>query len=106
MRNHLIASLVAATALSAAACGESTAPNPVGYPWVVPGVQGTVRFLDLEGGCWAIEVGGTNYQPLDLSAEFLQDGLAVETAFKERNDMGSTCMIGPIVEVLWIRQRG
>ena len=63
---------------------------------------GTVRFLDIEGGCWAIESNDQLYEPLELPEAVRQDGLAVSFEAVRRNDMGSFCMIGPIIELLRI----
>jgi hypothetical protein len=43
---------------------------------------------------------------MSLADDFRRDGLPVRAAIKRRRDRGSFCMIGPVVEVLWIRRRG
>jgi hypothetical protein len=70
-------------------------------------VNGTIRYLDIEGGCWAFQVDPrtAGYQPVGLPPEFRRDGLAVRAALKPRGDLVSFCMIGPIAEVVWIRAR-
>jgi hypothetical protein len=69
-------------------------------------VNATVEFLQVEGGCWALRLDQrTRYQPLKLEERYRVDGLEVRAAVKFRRDMGSFCMIGEIVEILWIRQR-
>ena len=66
----------------------------------------TVEFLSLEGGCWALRLDErTRYQPINLQERYRIDGLAVRAAVKFRRDMGSYCMIGEMVEILWIRER-
>jgi len=70
-----------------------------------PAVAGSVQFLNLEGGCWTIEVRDQHYLPLNLPAEFRRDDLEITTEMRVRNDYGSTCMVGPVVEILSIRRR-
>lgn len=67
-------------------------------------IDGTVRFLSIEGGCWGIfGDDGVTYEPTGIPRDFLVDGLRVRAAVKLRNDLGSYCMIGRIVEVLDIK---
>ena len=66
--------------------------------------EGIVRFLELEGGCWVIEVGAETIEPLDLPEEFKIDGLRVFFEGEERDDLASICMVGPIVELLDIQR--
>jgi len=68
-------------------------------------VEGTVQYVDVEGGCWRI-VGydGVNYEPVNLPDEFKKDGLAVRFSAKRREDLVSQCMVGQIVELLGIRR--
>ena len=69
-------------------------------------VDASVEFLNLEGGCWTIEVRkDVHYLPLNLPEEFRRDGLRVRAELLRRNDYGSTCQVGPVVEVLSIRRR-
>lgn len=80
--------------------------TPVTIPLDPPGaVDATVEFLQVEGGCWSIKTAEDVFQPINLAQEFRQDGLRVRVSFKQRNDMGSVCMIGPLVEILSIRTR-
>jgi hypothetical protein len=70
------------------------------------GVEGTVRFAQVEGGCWYIlATDQTRYEPLNLQSEFKQDGLPVRAVLRPRDDMGSACQIGRIVEIVSITQR-
>ena len=64
--------------------------------------EATVRFVDIEGGCWTIVHDQRVYSPLDLPAEFRRDGLRVRVIFERRDDYGSICMVGPIVQLLSI----
>jgi hypothetical protein len=69
-------------------------------------VAGTVKYLGLEGGFYAI-VGSdrVTYDPLNLPAEFRHDGLAVRATLRVRDDMAGIHMVGPIVEVLRIERQ-
>lgn len=67
-------------------------------PETVSGV-GTVEFLDLEGGCWAITTEAERYEPTNLPPEFEEDGLRVRFEAELRGDAASVCQIGPIVEL-------
>jgi hypothetical protein len=67
-------------------------------------ISGTVRFLNVEGGCWYIETpDGTRYEP---SGEDLQrilvDGLSVELEVRWMKNVFSVCQTGKPVEVLSI----
>jgi hypothetical protein len=101
LRSCLLAGLVA--------CGDTASPPLTDPPVDDPAafvVEGTVVFLNLEGGCWGIRVAErTTYEPRGLPSEFRRDGLAVRAAVKTPDRAGSFCMIGPIVDVLWVRRR-
>ena len=64
----------------------------------------TVRFVDVEGGCWYITQGQLSYKPLNLPAEFADDGLQVRVTFVRRDDRLSICG-GPIIQLLSIQTR-
>ena len=69
-------------------------------------LKGTVRHLNLEGGVWVIEdAGGTRYTPMNLPDAFQKDGMAVEAEGRRRDDVMSVSMVGPMVELLRIRER-
>jgi hypothetical protein len=91
-------------ATATAACDESIAPIETCAPEVVC-VLGTVRFLDLEGGFWAVRGDDEiTYDPLNgMPAAFRSDGLRVYLVARERRDLGGIHMAGPIVEILSIR---
>jgi len=63
------------------------------------GVLATVRFINIEGGCWALQASNISYQPLNLPAQFKQNGLQVRVEFTRRDDYASICMIGPIIQI-------
>ena len=64
--------------------------------------EGTVRFLEIEGGCWVIESAGETYEPLFLPREFEEDGLRVTFEARPSRDAVSTCQVGPIIELVEI----
>lgn len=66
-------------------------------------LSGTVRSVNLEGGCWRFDGDdGKQYEIARGSAPqgLLQDGKKVTLTLKLRTDLMSSCMIGPIVEVV------
>lgn len=69
-------------------------------------IAGTVRHLNLEGGSFVIrDAEGTQWNPINLPQDFWVDGLAVEADARRRDDMASIGMVGPLVELLRIRNR-
>ncbi len=64
-----------------------------------------VRFVDVEGGCWALDTDSVRYEPLGLPAEYRVDGMAVQTVVEPVSDVGTICMLGRLVRVLAIAQR-
>jgi hypothetical protein len=62
---------------------------------------GTVRFVDVEGGCWGLRTDeGESYELIRGPEELYQDGLRAVCWGRVRDDMGSICMIGTIFEVV------
>ena len=71
-----------------------------------PGVNATVRFVNLEGGCWSITPDErVHYLPLNLATEFKRDGLEVRVDFVQRNDYVSVCQVGPVIQIRSISTR-
>lgn len=114
-RMHPLTTLVlraslAATALAAAlvtACDSSpTATVATSCPADAVCVTGTVRYITLEGGFWAVRGDdGTTYDPLGgLPQDFQQDGLRVRLDARIRTGVGSFHMVGPVVEILALRR--
>jgi hypothetical protein len=99
-RSRLCALLVAVALFGCG--GTSTLPLDAS---AAPAVNASIRFLNLEGGCWTIAVTDAYYLPLNLPADFKRDGLPVRVEFRERDDYGSICMVGPVVEILSIQSR-
>jgi hypothetical protein len=86
------------------ACASPTTPT---VPDGAIRVNGTVQYLNLEGGFWAIRGDdGITYDPLnELSAPFRRQNLRVTMVARPRTDLGGTHMVGPIVGVLSIQER-
>ena len=85
------------------ACGEDDLVPPnltVDDPQAFV-IDGTVRLVNVERECWAIDAqDGTRYEPIGMPVGFETDGLRVRAAVKARNDVYSICMVGTPVEVL------
>jgi hypothetical protein len=65
--------------------------------------SGTIRSVNIEGGCWRFDAqDGKHYEIASASAPagFLTDGKAATLTLRLRPDLMSTCMIGPIVEIV------
>ena len=61
---------------------------------------GTIEYLSFEGGFFDIATdGGSNFDPLNLPAEFAVDGLRVRFEGKARPDKGSVHMWGIAFEI-------
>jgi hypothetical protein len=66
-------------------------------------VTGTVQFISLEGGFFAIRgEDAKTYDPINLASEYQKDGLRVRFRGRLRSDLVGVHMIGPIVEILTI----
>lgn len=69
-------------------------------------LTGTVKYVEIEGGFWAIESEeGENYDPMNLPERFQKEGLSIEAEVKVREDVGSIRMYGTIIEIHTIKQR-
>jgi hypothetical protein len=100
-----ILAIVAAAGLSG--CGGSTTPtSPTGTVVVSAGVArgtGTVQFMNLEGGFFAIRGDdAVTYDPTNLPPAFQRHALRVRFEARIRRDLGGIHMVGPIVEVISI----
>jgi hypothetical protein len=112
MRSYLVSFVLVFMAASNLACGhDKSAPlgplAPAGP--VLPSDQvlttnATVRFLDLESGCWALETEVGTYQPTSLPTAFRRNGLEVRVAVRGTRLL-SFCQIGQVVTVDTIRLR-
>ncbi|MEP7327058.1 MAG: hypothetical protein ABI836_13995 [Gemmatimonadota bacterium] len=66
-------------------------------------LTGTVRAVGIEGGCWRFDADdGRSFEIARAGAPagLLQDGRKATLEVRARPDLMSTCMIGPIVEVV------
>lgn len=64
---------------------------------------GTIKYIGLEGGFYGIVANNDkHYDPIDLTSEFMKDGLRVRFKAKIRTDLGSYHMWGKIVELIYI----
>ena len=67
--------------------------------------DGVVRFVSLEGGFYSLESAQGKFDPMNLPADYQQDGLRVHFRGTVRRDMASTHMYGQILELSDIRRR-
>ncbi|WP_281492205.1 META domain-containing protein [Desulfosarcina cetonica] len=67
---------------------------------------GTVVYMDLEGGFFAIkDDDGKTYEPVNLPETFKKNGLQVRVTARVRDDVGSIHMVGEIIEIVTITQQ-
>jgi hypothetical protein len=64
-----------------------------------PEVEGIVRHVGVEGGCWIIETAQGRVQPVDLPERFRVDGLAVRVTLRDAPDVMSICQVGTLKHV-------
>ncbi len=68
-------------------------------------IYGTMRFIDVEFGCWQLEsIEGRHYAPINLPERFKQNGIFVKVHAKLRPDIYGICRTGLFIEVLSIRK--
>jgi hypothetical protein len=87
----------------------STEVTSVSYPMTDPGptlpadqrmvADGTIRFVNVEGGCWALATAAGYYEPAGLPPTLRRDGQNVRAWYHAATDLGSICMIAPIVHI-------
>jgi hypothetical protein len=84
------------------ACGPyHSEPTPQGED--VTEVSGTVEFISLESGFYAIRAAdGKTYDPINLPKEYQRHGMRVRVKARMRNDVASAHMAGPSIEILSI----
>ena len=63
--------------------------------------DGTIEFLDIEGGCWIIQTESEQYLPRNLPEEFRVDGLAIQFEASTQVSGASFCP-GRIIDLSWI----
>lgn len=58
----------------------------------------TVEFVELEGGCWTLELAGERLLPLALPEEYQVDGLRVRVSLRVV-EAATICQMGRAVEI-------
>ena len=62
--------------------------------------DGVVAYTTVEGGAWLLESdAGETYEPVNLPAEFEEEGLRVRVEAEVREDLGSVVMVGTLIEI-------
>ncbi len=85
------------------ACHAVTPPGQLEVGRAYSG-SATVRYVPLEGGCWALDTDQYGrVQPMSLDTAYKHDGLRVNVVLTIRTDYASICMIGPMADVQQIR---
>ncbi len=80
-------------------------PIPPGSGPVVR-ITGTVRYLTVEGGVFVIsDAQGTRFNPTNLPETFRTNGLEIDADARRRDDLLSSAMVGPIVDLVRVRRR-
>ena len=67
--------------------------------------NGTIRYVGLEGGCWALVTPQGKYEPLGLASQFRVDGLRVYAVVRGAPTAVSVCGIAPLVTLDSMRTR-
>ena len=99
---------LALMAAMAFACTEPLGPlqswrgGPVLEVNQVVSTNATVRFVAIEGGCWAIQTPDGDYEPVNLPEKYRVNGLWVHVVLRGAR-VGSFCMIAPVVSLDSIR---
>jgi hypothetical protein len=65
--------------------------------------DGVVRYLDVDGGRWAIEAGDDRFEPVNLPAEFRVDGLRIRFEANDHVEAGGAYLAGRLVELEYIQ---
>jgi hypothetical protein len=92
---------VAVVSVAMTACGSrppAAAAEPAGEP-------ATVRFVQVETGCWVIETKTARVQPVELAEEFRVDGLEVNVVLGDAPPMMGVCQVGPYKAIEKISKR-
>ena len=86
---------------------DSTAPvtqNPMSDSTTFR-ASGTIHAVNLEGGCWRFDADDGRHFEISKAtapAGLLVDGKKASLTLRPRPDLMSTCMIGPIAEVVTV----
>lgn len=100
---HMRRGLMLSIAL-AATVGCNSQPATSAAP-AVEGEAATVRFVNVETGCWVLETNAGRVQPIDLPESFRVDGLQVNVLLRDAPAMMSLCQVGPLKTVEKITKR-
>lgn len=99
-RGRLAAALLAAGLALSPACAEvNVHDNP---PTAPLRLTGTVRRIEIEGGCWVFEVPpDRRYEllPDHVPPGFLVDGRKATVRGRVLVDLTTICQVGPVLEV-------
>ena len=88
--------LTAVLVLVSSALAACSATDPFDDAPIV--FDGVVTFSEFGG--WVIKAtDGTQYEPINLAAEDREEGLRVRVWADVREEMASTLMVGPIIEI-------
>ena len=96
------------TSVALACGGQALRTGPSGRPLTVNQVvatNATVRFVNLEGGCWALDTPDGRYEPIGLPTAFRIDGLAVYVVVRGAPAAVSVCQMAPLITLDSIRRR-
>jgi hypothetical protein len=101
MRTLLAMALLFIIPMTVAGCAH-------GFPQPAAGevaVTGTVQYLDIEGGFYAIQGDdGVTYDPLDLPSDYRVPGLRVRAVGVVRDDVATIRQVGPVLDIRDIRR--
>lgn len=61
------------------------------------GVQGIVKFINVEGGCWLLDTRYGRLYPTNLESEFRVDGLKIIVSVRRRVDIATFCPVGDAI---------
>ncbi|TDJ54115.1 MAG: hypothetical protein E2O47_06825 [Gemmatimonadetes bacterium] len=99
LRSYIALSLAVVGGMLGCASQEEALPAADDAVFVI---EGNVRFIDIEGGCWGIGTDSATYEPVGgIPDGFRQDQLAVRATVRGVEG-ASICMIGPLVEIVTI----
>jgi len=99
LRSYIALSLAVVGGMLGCASQEEALPAADDAVFVI---EGNVRFIDIEDGCWGIGTDSATYEPVGgIPDGFRQDQLAVRATVRGVEG-ASICMIGPLVEIVTI----
>ena len=99
LRSYIALSLAMAGGMLGCASQQEALPPADDAVFVI---EGDVRFIDVEGGCWGLQTDSATYEPVaGFPVGFRQDRLAVRATVRGVEG-ASICMIGPLVEIVTI----